>query len=1531
MTGSAAKTAASPAAPVDDLADRLQDHVLPGEAPFALEELNAAARFLHGAARQREAGEPAIALDTVNRADRRFMRIALVNDDMPFLVDSTAAAIAAHGLTIDRLVHPVIPVARTRGGRLKALGEGGQRESMIYIETPRLDAVGRRRLTSELRTTLAEVRAAVTDWADQRAAMLADADRLDQAGNPEGAALLRWFEGGMLTQLGHVVRTREGRLRQPRGICRAGRCDLLAPERYDEAFAWFAKRGNAAPLIVKSNRISSVHRRVPVDLIIVPMLADGKIAALSVHAGIWTSAALNTPPDRIPRLRRRLSALMNRLGFSPSGHGGKALIHALTALPHDVLIGFAPRDLERVTMAMVSLADRPRPKAVVVGAPLNRHLFAFVWLPRDAISTIMRLQVTDLLRDMTGAEALDWSLEVEGGALALLRFVIDVRDGGRMPDEKTLDQRLRALVRGWTEAVEDELVTAGQAGRAAALAARYAEVFPLAYRTDYGAKEAAADIERLHRLGGQNGRREVRIFALPGDPPDQIRLKLYQGGGYTDLSDAVPALENFGFRVREEVPTALIGTELGTIHDFRLVPPSVDTVVKRAATIEAAVARVIEGAAENDPFNRLIVAAGLSPAETDGLRAAHRWLRQAGLAFGIMTAVEALERAPEVTRALVDLFLARHDPGFSGDRASALARAASAFDRGLAQVAAINEDRMLRSFRAVIEAIVRTNAFIPAGEEALAFKIDSSSVPGLPRPVPWREVFVYSRRVEGIHLRAGPVARGGIRWSDRRDDYRTEVLGLMKAQRVKNAVIVATGAKGGFFPKRLPDPAADREAWLAEGRASYQVFIRALLSITDNVVAGEVVHPPGVVINNGEDPYFVVAADKGTASFSDTANAIAEDFDFWLDDAFASGGSKGYDHKEMGITARGAWISVQRHFLELGIDVQSESVRVAGCGDMSGDVFGNGMLQSRAIKLVAAFDHRHVFLDPDPDPAGSWAERKRLFELPRSSWADYDAKLISPGGGVWPRSQKAIPLSPQARAMLGTDTESVDPDTLIHFLLTAPVDLLWFGGIGTYLKASTETHAEVRDPANDRLRADGADVRARVIGEGANLGCTQAGRIEYALVGASGRGGRLNTDFIDNSAGVDCSDHEVNIKIALAGAKRAGRLSEPARVRLLEEMTEEVARQVLEDNRLQALAISLAEARGSQAVPAQARLSDTLEESGQLDRRTAGLADSGALMRRAADGSGLTRPELAVLLSNAKLAVQGTVEASSLPDDPGLDGELLDYFPAPMRRKFKREILGHRLRREIVATRFANRLINRLGMITPFELAEEEAVNLAEVTASYVAVESLFGLPPIWQAIEQAELSEPARLLLLRRTGEAARNHMADVLRLEGAIFAPTPLVEELRPTVARLDARADSLLSGEARAQSLRQREELVAAGASEELAARVARLFDLGGAVGLARLAGESGQDPVHLTRAYVHLGQSLGLDWAQAAAARLSPSDPWERLLVSGLARDLSQMRLAFLRFRSTAPAWPAPRRPARSPRRCWRGSPARPAPC
>ncbi len=1484
------------------LAERLSDAILPGDAPFAGDGLAEAADFTVAAAARREAGKAAISIDSVSGpAGERFMRVALINDDMPFLVDSIASTIAAHGLAIDRLIHPVVPVRRDEQGQLVEIvvGEasGEKRESMVYIETSRADARLRRELEKALEATLADVRAAVQDWPRMQAAMAADADSCPDS---EGAALLRWFKDGMLTQLGHVTRHRDGSQSGALGICGTSAKELLGAVSYERAFAWFeGQKGTHIPLVVKSNLTSNVHRRTPLDLFILPVMEKGQLAALSVHAGIWTSAALAASPTQIPRLRSNLADLTKRFGFSSQGHAGKALVHALTTLPHDLLVSFGEADVKRLATASMSLTDRPRPKLALVCAPLERHLFAFVWLPRDAMSTGTRLQIQTMLVEAAGAPVLDWSTQIEG-QIALIQVVLDLPEIARLPDEAALDARLAAVLRGWADAVEAEIAASEEPSRAAALAHRYADAFPLAYRHDYGAGEAAIDIGRLRQLAsdGETGlKRAVRLHLVAGDAPEVLRLKLYQRAGALALSDVVPALENFGFRVIEDIPTELDEGRLGTIHDFLLsVPAGLEpaALMNRADAIEAALGNVLNGAAENDPFNRLISAVALGAREADWLRAWYRYLRQAGLNYSVPTAVDALQNAPDVTRALIDLFVARHDPQFAGDRDQAEAAAQEAIRTGLAGVKAINDDRLLRQFRAVVEACLRTNAFAPAGQEALAFKLDSALVPGLPKPLPWREIFVYSRRVEGIHLRSGPVARGGLRWSDRRDDFRTEILGLMKAQKVKNAVIVPAGAKGGFYPKQLPDPARDRDGWLAEGKESYKLFIRTLLSITDNIVSGKVVHPGHVVIRDGEDPYFVVAADKGTATFSDTANAIAEDHDFWLDDAFASGGSKGYDHKAMGITARGAWLSVRRHFLEMGVDVQSEPVRVAGCGDMSGDVFGNGMLLSKAIKLVAAFDHRHIFLDPDPDPATSWAERARLFALPRSSWEDYDAKLISQGGGVFPRSAKEIPLSSEVRAMLGIEAETIDPESLITAILKSQVDLLWFGGIGTYVKSSAENNVAVGDHANDALRVDGADIRAKVIGEGANLGCTQAGRIEFAR-----HGGRNNADFIDNSAGVDCSDNEVNIKIALAGAKRAGRLTEDDRVKLLAEMTDEVAQLVLEDNRLQALALSIAQSDGPKATASHLRLIETLEGMGQLDRKTEGLADSEAYTRRAADGRGLTRPELAVLLSSAKLALQSAIEDSALPDDPGLANEVLRAFPAPMRQRFEQDILDHRLRREIIATKLANRLVNRMGLIHPFELAEEEGASLAQVAAAFVAAERLLGMGEAWERLETTAMSETARITLFNRAAAALADHIADLLRVGGHTVTPSALVAELQDGVTDLSRDVDSLLSGEIRTQSDRMRAQLAEAGAPKAEAAMVARLQDLDGTIGLARLARESGAPARAITTAFADLGTRMGLDWAQQTAARMSPSDPWERLLVNGLARDFQQMRLEFLR--------------------------------
>jgi len=1089
---------------LDILATLLRQGALPGELDnYSAEETREAAAFIAACAGKRQPGSALVRLESTGTGlGHRRMRIGIVNDDMPFLVDSVAQAIAARGLIIHRLLHPVVCTTRDEDGCLTDVEplceDRSRRESIIYMEVDRADAKGRQELTAELQAVLADVRAAVTDWRAMQANMHAQADLVR---DPEGRALLHWLADGAMTLLGYEVE-RPGEA-PSEGLGIMGKPGQPTDEGGCEGAIRYFEEGGQEPLVAKADLRSPVHRRVPLDLIVVPIRERGKITGIGVHAGLWTSQALNAPIEEVPVLRRELASLEKDFGFDPSGHSGKALRHALASLPRDLMVNLRPDEVKKLVSNAISLADRPRPTLALVRSILKGHMFAFVWLPRDELTTRRRVAIGEMIEQASEGQITNWSVDLGDGDLALLRFTLNVSAKTPTPDVEALDQRLDAMVRGWAPSVEEALGELVGTTRATRLALTYAPAFPQAYRSRYPASDAAQDIVHLDKLPDDR-ERGVRLYRLEIDPESQLRLKIYRKHDIVPLSDVVPVLENFGFHVLKETPTRLESGLDGHIHEFAVVTSDRSAcapVLKRAAVVEAVVEAVLEGRSENDVFNQLLVSAGLAPEGVLLFRAWFRYLRQIGLSYSQATVVEALRRAPTVAHGLIALFEAMHDPELKGDRDAAVAAAQKKIDKGLESVAAIDEDRILRLLRGVIAATLRTNAFAPSGEEALAFKLDSALVPGLPAPRPWREIWVYSARLEGIHLRGGPIARGGLRWSDRRDDFRTEILGLMKAQLVKNAVIVPTGAKGGFYPKQLP-PAASRDAWFAEGTESYRIFIRALLSVTDNIVGNKVVHPKGVTIRDGDDPYFVVAADKGTATFSDVANAIAVERKFWLGDAFASGGSNGYDHKAMGITAKGAWVSVQRHFRELGIDVQKEPIRVAGVGDMSGDVFGNGMLLSKAIKLVAAFDHRHIFLDPDPDPAKSWKERKRLFGLSRSSWADYNQELISRGGGVFPRSQKSIPLSKQVQEMLGLDVKEIEPAALISAILTAEVDLLWFGGIGTYVKARGESHQEVGDPSNDAIRVNAADLRARAIGEGANLGITQARASSSAIMAA---------------------------------------------------------------------------------------------------------------------------------------------------------------------------------------------------------------------------------------------------------------------------------------------------------------------------------------------------------------------------------------------------------------------------------------------
>jgi glutamate dehydrogenase len=1411
-------------------------------------------------------------------AGHRHMAVVLNTDDMPFLVDSATAAIGAQGLEIRRLIHPILAVRRDAAGRVTRLGNPEDpRESLILMDVDRAPARKRAALARQLDLVYGDVRNAVGDWQLMLTELRGAARALNDNPPPiaphvlaETIAFLEWLAADNFTLLGAA-----------NGATRLG---LL---RDGTRWAPPADTGSNEPLVIhKSPLRSTVHRAVPLDVITVHRFdGQGKVIGAMHFLGLFASAALRESPRRVPLVRRKVAEVAERLGYAPRSHAGRALTHVIETFPREEMFQIDTEELLVMATGLLSLLDRPRPQLFVRRDAQSANASILVYIPREIYSAELRLRVGAMLEEELGGKLGKFDAELRAEGLARVHYVMS----GATADADTehLNQRLLQLTRGWDDDLEAALVDRAGSIRAARLALTHGRAFSPGYRSEFSPREAADDILRLTELSSPDDR-HVALYRRAADPATTIRLKVFRLGEIIPLSDSVPILENFGFRVVEEVPYDLADGELGWIHDFKLeMAAPLDDLAAFCTVVNPALNAVLSGHQENDPFNALIPACGLSAEEANWLRAWFRYLRQTGVSYSIQTVVDALKRNAAATLALVALFRSRLGRNGS-DKAAEPAR--QQLREALDAVQAIDEDRILRLFEGLILAMLRTNAFVPGGPAALAFKLESARVPGLPKPHPWREIWVYSPRVEGIHLRGGPIARGGLRWSDRRDDFRTEVLGLVKAQVVKNSVIVPTGAKGGFYPKQLPDPAVDRDGWATEGKEAYKLFIRTLLSITDNLDAdGRVLPPEDVTRLDGDDPYLVVAADKGTATFSDTANGISEETGFWLDDAFASGGSVGYDHKAMGITARGAWVSVTRHFAEMGIDVQKDPVTVAGIGDMSGDVFGNGMLLSKSLRLVCAFDHRHIFLDPDPDAARSWKERARLFALPRSSWADYNPKLISKGGGVFPRSQKAIPISPEVRALLGIDAETLSPSELMTAILKAPVDLLWFGGIGTYVKAAGESHADVGDRANDAQRVNGQDVRARVVGEGANLGVTQAGRIEYAL-----HGGRLNTDFIDNSAGVDTSDHEVNIKIALSAAIRGGRLDMAARDQLLAEMTDEVAALVLANNSAQTLVLSVAEAHARARLQAHVRLMETLESTGLLDRQIEGLPSPRDIEERRRLGRGLTRPELAVLLSYAKMDLKDALVNSTVVEDPLTRPELFREFPQQMHTRFGAEIESHQLRRQIVGTMLANLLVNRGGLTLAHDLSAELGCPLSTIAAAFVSARTLFDLESLWRAIDDARVPAAQALALHAEAADITRMLVSDLARRSGA-ESPARLSARLAPGLKRLLGSLDRFLRPEPRAQVEAVRQRLVGAGAPPNVVDWIATLHALSGAAGVVALASDLSLDEARTAEAYTRLGEVLAIDWAQGATRALSLSDSWERLLAATTARSFESMRL------------------------------------
>ncbi|HXF45825.1 MAG TPA: NAD-glutamate dehydrogenase domain-containing protein, partial [Burkholderiaceae bacterium] len=1261
--------------------------------------------------------------------------IEIINDDMPFLVDSVTMELSRRGTTLHLIVHPIFAVERGADGSLLSIrprkdAPEAARESWMHIEIDRLvEAAQRAELLADLERVLADVRAAVTDF-QPMVARLHDAAAELQRHPPAAAAaeaaeareFLRWLADDHLVLLGylqHDLVTQEGV--EALQLVPGSGLGLLRESPQQPLSASFAalppamravaRQPSPVVIVTKANTRSTVHRPGYTDYIGVKRYdSDGRVIGEHRFIGLFTSSAYMARVAEIPILRGKVAEVRRRAGLTPGGHLDKALAHILETYPRDELFQISTDELYETALGILRLGQRQKLRLFIRRDPFERFVSCLVFVPRDAYSTELRRKFMDILTQSFDGTGADFDVLLTDAILARVRFVVRTTPG-RIPayDRKTIERRLAQAARRWDDELRDALVEAKGEATGLQLFRRWGGTFPVAYRERTTPGAAVADVLKIDALS------DAQPFALGfyrplAAQPDRFGFKIYRRGQPVALTESLPMLEHMGVRVLSE-NRHRIGADGDAVwlHDFAMqAQVAEDAELETLARLfEDAFAAVFSGRVDNDDFNRLVLRAGLAADDVVVLRAYARYFRQIGFPLSQSFIESTLAAHPRIAHMLVRFFKLRFDPAAAD--AEAAARQARAIEAALERVGSLSEDRVLRQYLGTMQATLRTNFWrtgpgatgAPGPRRAfVSFKFDCARVPGLPQPKPYAEIFVYSPRFEGVHLRGGKVARGGLRWSDRPEDYRTEVLGLVKAQMVKNTVIVPVGSKGGFVLKKAP-PASDRDAYLAEGVACYQDYLRGLLDLTDNRVGDRVVPPPQVVRHDGDDPYLVVAADKGTATFSDYANAVAHEYGFWLGDAFASGGSAGYDHKKMGITARGAWESVKRHFRELGIDTQTTDFTVVGIGDMSGDVFGNGMLLSKHIKLVAAFDHRHIFIDPDPDPACSWEERKRLFELPRSCWADYDATLISAGGGVWPRAAKSIPISPQARRALGIEAEALTPNELIAAILRAPVDLLYNGGIGTYVKASTETHAEVGDRANDAVRVDGRELRCRVVAEGGNLGFTQRGRVEAALAGV-----RLYTDAIDNSAGVDTSDHEVNIKILLGLAIAEGELTEKQRNALLASMTDEVAALVLRDNYFQTQAISYTARIGVKLLDQQARFIRFLEKSGRLNRALEFLPSDEEIAERKARGIGLTRPELAVLLAYSKMWLFDELLASDVPEDPWIGTALARYFPAALRERFAAYIPRHPLRREIIATHVLNSMINRAGATFVHRLME---------------------------------------------------------------------------------------------------------------------------------------------------------------------------------------------------------------------------------
>jgi glutamate dehydrogenase len=1442
--------------------------------------------------------------------------VMVVTDDMPFLVDSVSTVMSTSEVAVHLIVHPVLAVKRDGRGRLVDVGETPSDEMpaeswQLYEIDRQLDPQQLEKLRKKLAASLADVRVAVEDWMPMRRRVRALIAELQNDPPPlpaeevtEARKLLDWMEARHFVFLGYRYNRlergpNEDRLvpevRSGLGILRAGRSESRATPTVLRGDVRARARERELLILTKANSVSTVHRATYLDYLAVKTFGPrGEVTGEHRFLGLWTSTAYHSSPRDIPMLRRKVEQVISHFGLDPASHDAKAVLNVLETYPRDELFQARVEDLIRIVRGVVNLYERRTVRVLARRDPYNRFFSCLIYVPRDRYNTEVRQRIEQIMLDAFQGKAVETQVQISDSNHARQHLVVRTDPESRQKvDYAELEKRIARAATTWADRLRETLVAGGDEANALVLANRYMRAFPLAYQDDVDPSDVLDDIADLEALRADPKPLRLNLHRPADSKPERVYLKVVKLGEPIAISDLLPMLENFGLRVISERPYEIAWPEGGAawIQDFELEHRDrlrID--IARIETIfREAFAAAWRGDIDNDGFNRLLIPTGLTAREIVVLRAYCRYLLQTGVPFSQAYMERTLAANAAVARNLVRMFEAQFDPA-GGKRAAGRAEKLSETIRtSLDSVTSLDEDRILRAYWKVIQATLRTNFYQPDAlgnpKPYVSFKLDPHKVPDLPLPRPKFEIFVYSPRVEGVHLRMGDVARGGLRWSDRREDFRTEVLGLMKAQNVKNTVIVPVGAKGGFVPKRL-NPGGTREEVQAEGISSYQTFIRGLLDVTDNIVNGKIVPPPKVVRRDANDPYLVVAADKGTATFSDIANAISIDYGFWLGDAFASGGSAGYDHKKMGITARGAWECVKRHFREIGVDIQSQDFTVAGIGDMSGDVFGNGMLLSKHIRLLAAFDHRHIFVDPVPDPAVSLAERARLFALPRSSWDDYDRKKISKGGGVYPRSAKSIVLSPAGQQMLGI-SGGATPTEIIRAILRMPVDLLWNGGIGTYVKASDEAHGQVGDRANDAVRLNGIELKAKVIGEGGNLGVSQRGRVEYALAG-----GRLNTDFIDNSAGVNTSDLEVNIKIVLNPLTDAGKLSRSDRNKLLARMTNEVAGLVLRNNYLQSQAISTLELHSAARLAEYQHLIRSLERSGDLNRQLEFLPADDELSERRKRGIGLTRPELAIVLAYSKIWLSNHLLASDVPEDPYLSSELERYFPAPVRERQGRGISRHRLRREIIATATTNSLVNRMGPTFVARAQEESGAEPAEIARAYTAAREIFDMRRTWAQIEALDNRVTAKLQygMIYQTSRLLRHvtywllvHRRRELHVDSA-------VREFRRGVKELESSVAHVLVGADRERFEKVRKDHVTGGVPAELAARIASLEAHNAALDIVELATKHVAKINDVARVYFEVGTRIGLDWLRERVEQLAVDGPWQAVARSGL-RDNS----------------------------------------